>query len=256
MSTYKTNNRQRVGLKIYILAKIWVLAFSLAGCTRSASPDQNADGNAVETEAAQTFEEQLSAVQNGTSDEIRLERTPVDSGQVRMLAELTAELRTLVLDAGVVQDSDVAAFSSLKSLEHLRLRESPLTDAGLTELGRGQLDALIILNLPQARPTAVGLEELGRLPRLRQLRIGGRQIDDAAVKSLADWPALTSLHLIQPAITDASLKTIAGMDQLTSFYLDECPLSDSAWEEFFALRPKLHVHIDQSHHDLDAHADH
>ncbi len=131
------------------------------------------------------------------------------------------------------------------------MRESPLTDAALTELASGDLQSLLILNLPQARPTAVGLKELSRLPKLRQLRIAGRQIDDAAIEALSHWPALSSLHLIQPAITAKSLETLAEMDELSSLYIDECPLPDDAWTKLFMARPNLHVHIDQAHHDMD-----
>ncbi len=161
-----------------------------------------------------------------------------------------------MVDAGIVRDDNVRHLTKLSGLQHLRLRESPLGDAGLKALADGELQNLLILNLPQARPTWLGLRELSRLPKLRQLRIAGRQINDQAIEELSHWPALTSLHLIQPGITEKSLETLAGMNELSSLYIDECPLSDAAWSKLFAARPGLHVHIDQAHHDLDpsAHA--
>lgn len=209
----------------------------------------------AEPAAEPAWSEQVARVRAGTSHEITLEHTPVTSAELAELKGLTG-LRTLILDSGVVRDEDAPTIATLSGLEHLRLRESPLSDRGLGELARGQLDSLIILNLPQATPTAAGLEELAKLPHVRQLRIGGKQIDDEAVAVLAKWPELTSLHLIGPGITDKSLKTIAGMPELISFYLDDCQLSDAAWEEFFRARPRLHVHIDQAHHDRDPNADH
>ena len=86
-----------------------------------------------------------------------------------------------------------------------------------------------------------------------QLRLGGSQLDDAAVAEIARLPKLRSLHLIGPSLTDAALQELAKAPSLTSFYLDDCPLSDSAWELLFAVKPKLHVHIDQLHHDRDPH---
>ncbi len=151
-----------------------------------------------------------------------------------------------MLDAGEVRDSDIKHLTSLTGLEHLRLRESPLSDDGLQELAGGQVRSLLILNLPQAKPTAVGLKALASLPKLRQLRIAGRQIDDAAVEELAHWPALSSLHLIQPGITGKSLETIATMSELSSLYIDECALPDEAWAKLFTARPSLHVHVDQA----------
>ncbi len=231
------------GASLAILAVGWVACL---GCRESKQAQP-----APVPEVA--FADQLARLKAGTSDEIRFERSAVGSTELQQLDGL-ANLRALVLDAGVVADSDVRYLTKLTGLEHLRLRESPLGDAALVELAQGQLNSLLILNLPQARPTAVGLKALAALPKLRQLRIAGRQIDDAAIEELTQWPALSSLHLIQPGITARSLETLAGMARLSSLYVDECPLPDEAWLKLFAARPDLHVHIDQSHHDLDPHA--
>ena len=83
------------------------------------------------------------------------------------------------------------------------------------------------------------------------LRLGGRSIDDAAVKAIAAIPNLESLHLIGPSLTDASLESVANMTNLRSFYLDDCNLSEAAWTHLFEVRKNIHVHIDQVHHDRD-----
>ena len=200
-----------------------------------------------------SFSEQLAKVKAGQADEIRLEHIAVGESELEQLAGLTT-LRALVLDAGIVRDSQIKHLALLAGLQHLRLRESPLTDEGLQQLASGQLQSLLILNLPQAKPTAVGLRALASLPKLRQLRIAGRQIDDAAIEELAHWPALSSLHLIQPGITAQSLETIATMSELSSLYIDACALPDEAWAKLFMAKPNLHVHVDQAHHDLDPRA--
>lgn len=227
--------------KLILVSAVFSLA--LAGCQTAKQPEPASPPEL-------SFAEQLSKVKASASDEIRLERTAVSSAEISQLDELT-NLRALVLDAGIVHDSDIKYLVSLSGLEHLRLRESPLTDAALKEMASGELQSLLILNLPQARPTAVGLNELSRLPKLRQLRIAGRQIDDAAIEALSHWPDLSSLHLIQPGITEKALETLAAMDELASLYIDECPLPDDAWTKLFKARPNLHVHIDQAHHDMD-----
>lgn len=201
--------------------------------------------------AAETgLDAHIARVRSRATDEIRIERTAVNSEQFARLRGLV-ELKTLILDAGQIGDAEVEVLATLTGLTHVRLRDSPLSEAGLKAWSGSAMDQLVILNLPQATVTASSLNALGRWPRVRQLRIGGRQIDDAAVDALAGWPALTSLHLIGPTITDRSLVTIASMEQLASFYLDDCPLSDAAWEQLFQSRPLLHVHIDQFHHDRD-----
>ena len=231
--------------------------FVAAGCspTESSIADRptvppTAEAVKPSEPAELAFSEQVERVRTGLSREIRITQSKVASTELAELAGLT-QLRVLVLDGGSVTDSDLPTIATLTGLEHLRIRESPLTDSALAELGRSELKSLAIFNAPQATPTALGLSQLGKLPLLRQLRIGGRQIDDSAVDELAKWPALTSLHLIGPKLTDRSLVTIASMPKLASFYLDDCPLSDAAWEDFFRKRPNLHVHVDQAHHDRD-----
>ncbi|MCC6509777.1 MAG: hypothetical protein IT423_11755 [Pirellulaceae bacterium] len=249
------------GNRCWLIAGVmaWLIAgVCLLGCKPNSTTkaiEKSVDQRELTAEMADVpFEEQLAQVLAGTGHEIRLERSSVSAEQLPALAKAT-QLRALILDAGVMRDQDIQCLTSLSTLEHLRLRNSPLTDQALKDMANGQLDELRILNLPQAKLTADGLRELARLPRLRNLRIGGRSIDDAAIVALAKCPALSSLHLIQPGITDQSLETLAGMAELSSLYIDDCPLSDAAWEKLFAARPKMHVHIDQSHHDLDPHTD-
>lgn len=236
---------ERAGLLIFF-------AILIPGCS-SPLPDKVAPPPSPKkhssTDPTASFKSQLDKVLAGSSQELRLD-SELSSTEFARVAGLD-QLQVLVVDAGRLTDADVSVIETLLGLEHLRLRECPLTDTGLSQLGRSRLHRLAILNAPQAKPTRDALRELGKLPKLRQLRIGGRQIDDAAVTVLARWPSLTSLHLIGPSITDASLRTIADMEQLASFYLDDCPLSDSAWEELFRKRPRLHVHVDQVHHDRD-----
>ncbi len=75
------------------------LLMALAGCRAAKQPEA-----ALPPELA--FSEQLERVQTGGSDEIRLERFAVSSAELTQLAGL-ANLRALVLDAGIVRDSDV-----------------------------------------------------------------------------------------------------------------------------------------------------
>lgn len=247
--------------------RIWICLCLCSGCTQSAPDqstlDQSKSGQSISDHAGDrstgqpedktrelAFDLQLENVIAGSTREIRLTSAKLSSEEFSRIAGLE-QLQVLVVDAGKLEDGDVDVLITLMGLEHLRLRDCPLTDVGFSQIGRSQLNRLAIFNAPQAKPTSKGLSELGKLPMLRQLRIGGRQIDDAAISELTRWPSLSSLHLIGPRITDTSLRTIASMPKLTSFYLDDCPLSDSAWEELFRTRPNLHVHVDQAHHDRD-----
>ena len=68
---------------------------------------------------------------------------------------------------------------------------------------------------------------------------------------LAGLPSILRLHLIDVPITDAGLAELAKIERLQSLYIDGGRISDAAWDELFRQRPKLHVHINQEHHDRD-----
>ncbi len=210
-------------------------------------------------QAADQWQRQLTSVRDGQSDSVQIDVQPIADEQLAELADLTG-LQTLILDAGTISDRGLRHIAGLSALEHLRLRLSPITDQGIADAvqaaaGSGFMGSLQVLNLPHSQLTAEGLRQLQAFPRLVQLRIGGRQIDDAAVAEIAKLPNLRSLHLIAPTLTARSLESLAASPKLASFYLDQCPLDDAAWQKLFDAKPKLHVHIDQAHHDLDPNAD-
>ncbi len=209
------------------------------------------DGATEATEPqANEWKRQLALVKAGESTAIRISKQSVGPTELADLL-LVPELTELILDAGVVDDLHVELISRLPNLEHLRLRESPLSDAGMDKLSNGELKNLRILNIPQAAIGPQGVEYLLRFPNLVQLRLGGKQIDDRAVALLAALPELRSLHLIGPQLTDQALIELARAPKLSSLYIDDCPLGDEAWTKLFSAKPGLHVHIDQAHHDRD-----
>jgi hypothetical protein len=135
------------------------------------------------------------------------------------------------------------------------LRESPLTDTGFRRLAA--CTKLRDLNIPQAACTAGGIRALSGLEHLRSLRIGGRALAGADVcAAVAELPGLRTLHLIDVPIGDAGLRVLARLPRLWSLYLDGAGVSDEAWEEYFQACPKVHVHVDQAHHDRDPNRGH
>ncbi len=167
------------------------------------------------------------------------------------LPQLDGKLSHLLIEAGGVDDASIETVAQVRGLVHLRLRECPIGNEGLARLVEARMSELQILNIPQSKCTADGIAQLASLPKLIQLRLGGQQIDDAAVAEIAKLPKLRSLHLIGPTLSDAALEKLSASPLLSTFYLDDCPLSNAAWQQLFAAKPKLHVHIDQAHHDRD-----
>ncbi|MCA9194565.1 MAG: hypothetical protein KDB03_22495 [Planctomycetales bacterium] len=253
--------------------------FTVLGCSLSSSPtaktltdnssnsveaiDKAIERDTVATESgtdaatvpAESWADQVGKVASGESQTIEITSLPIQGEQLHDLGSIASRLQVLILDHGQVTDQDAEKLANLNALVHLRLRESPLTDAGLQRLlGTGHPE-LRILNLPQAALTSQGLRQLCLLPNLIQLRIGGRQLDDEAAAIISELPNLRSLHLIGPSLTSSGLKHLAKCPQLYSLYIDDCPLPDEAWLALFNDKPELHVHIDQHHHDRDPNAD-
>lgn len=228
-------------------------AASLQGSSSNDS-DASEDGNLsiADEELSSTWAAAVAEVAAGTSSSIQIIDGVIQDNQVLELSQLgEGKLLDLLIDRGRLSDSAMTAIGNLKGLEHLRLRLCPISDAGFAAFARGGNPALRILNVPQSTISAKGIRELAAFTKLVQLRIGGRQLDDAAMEEIASLPSLKMLHLIGPGISDEGLLALAKAPKLTSLYIDDCPLADEAWVKLFGAVPNLHVHVDQLHHDRD-----
>ncbi len=244
----------------------FLLLIMLTGCQQAKPPqlaeqnDASREAPTVESENHQDFqtspegiaefETQYAMLTTGETQQIRLDASRISPQDLNKLISQTG-LLDLLLDNGGVNDQQMALVAKMSSLEHLRIRQSELTDDGIATLCSGDLPNLRILNLPQAALTAQGIRSLQQLPALTNLRLGGTSIDDEAAYEIAKLSELKSLHLIGPSITGVGLAHLARAPKLASFYLDDCKIADSDWEVLFEAKPNIHVHIDQHHHDRD-----
>jgi hypothetical protein len=195
-----------------------------------------------------TVGDQIAAVRTGGADRI-VAAVPLTDAEWESLRGLTG-LRELVLEQGRADDGRAEILATLTGLERLVLRESPLGDAGFVRLASCM--ALRDLNVPQAACTAAGVRALEPLAALRSLRLGGPQLAGVEVcEAVASLPQLRSLHLIDVAIGDDGLAVLRRLPSLWNLYLDGAGVSDGAWEGYFQACPRVHVHIDQAHHDRD-----
>ena len=218
-------------------APCWIV-LALAGC-------QNEPQEA-------TLTQQAAAVRAGETDRILIETAIPGDQELREITGLE-NLRELLLDNPRCRFTagGIRQLIGLPKLEHLRIRGAGVDDEALEHLAG--IETLVILNVPQATFGNDSLGELKRLPRLAQLRFSSPRVTDAGMKTLAELPALAQLHLINVPITDKGLEELAKIERLQSLYIDGGQLSDLAIEKLFRERPDLHVHLNQSHHDLDPH---
>lgn len=197
--------------------------------------------------ASPAFADQVAAVRAGRGSRLVVTEPP-DPQAWESLRGL-AGLREVVVEGGG-DDRAAAILATLPDLERLVLRRSPLSDAGFAALAG--CPRLRDLNVPQAGCTAAGLRSLAALESLRSLRLGGPRLAGAEVgEAVAEIAGLRSLHLIDVPLGDGGLAALQRLEGLWNLYLDGAGVSDEAWVEYFRVRPGVHVHVDQAHHDRD-----
>ena len=195
---------------------------------------------------------QIAAGRAGGRASIELFRTKVTDEEIELLSPDDRWLETLLLDAGELTDRAMATIAELPSLTHLRLRNSPITDAGFRELAG--CESIRILNVPQCQATAEGIAALGSLPSLTHLRLGGDGLEADTAASVASIETLKQIHLIGIPIDDEGLRQIAGLPRLESLYVDDSKVTPEGWEWLFETHPEVHVHVNQRHLDrMDGH---
>ena len=198
-----------------------------------------------------SFHQQVAAVRQGLSREIRSEAT-VGDVEFTQLQGLSA-LEILSLSNAQVSDSIADTLASLVELKQLRLEKTHVGDR-LAEV-IGKLSKLTTINLPNSEISDEGIEEWPSLSNLVLLRIGSPNLSDAALETIAKMSSLRFLHLIDVSISDAGLKQVHGMQQMESFYLDGGNVTDSGLTELIQALPKLHFHRDQQHIPNDPRTD-
>ncbi len=236
-------NHQRFGGATCCLVAV---AAVVAGCGPSGS--RGASESAATVVSHSDVGGQIAAVRTGGADAV-VAAVPLTDAEWESLRGLTG-LRALVLEQGRADDGRAEILATLTGLERLVLRESPLGDAGFRRLA--ECPTLRDVNVPQAACTAAGVRALAPLADLRSLRLGGPQLAGSEVcEAVTSLHKLRSLHLIDVPIGDDGLAVLQRLSGLWNLYLDGAGVSDEAWERYFQACPRVHVHIDQAHHDRD-----
>jgi len=236
-------NHQRFGGATCCLVAV---AAVVAGCSPSGM--MGPSGSPAVMISRGMVGDQIAAVRAGEAHTV-VAAAPLTDAEWESLRGLVG-LRELVLKQGRADDGRAEILATLTGLERLVLRESPLGDTGFVRLA--ECRAVRDLNVPQAACTATGVRALAPLAALRSIRLGGPHLTGPEVcEAVASLPQLRSLHLIDVPIGDDGLTVLERLPGLWNLYLDGAGVSDEAWEGYFQRCPRVHVHVDQAHHDRD-----
>jgi len=137
--------------------------------------------------------------------EIDLTGAPVDPSVAESLQTLS-HLQTLKLDATAAGDGAVHAVSSLP-LETLSLQGTPLTDAGLEEIGR--IQTLKSLDVGRTQVTGVGFRALKKLD-LVKLNASVTRFGVEGLINLRGMKSLEELHLFSAGIVEQPKAKVFG----------------------------------------------
>ena len=80
---------------------------------------------------------------------------------------------------------------------------------------------------PPAKDLHLALEQLAKLPRLRQSNLSRSKITDTGMAYLEAMPQLDSIYLEETEITDAGLKSLAGLHRLAFLDLQSNRITDA-----------------------------
>jgi hypothetical protein len=226
----------RPGPRILIAGTILVL---LTGCQQQAAPD-------LDTPAS--LSDQLSEVRAGQRELIELTGKAVHDKAIEPMRNVQGVTR-VVIEQSELSAAGLAVLATIPELEQLVIRGKAVDDEGLSELVSSQ--NLRVLNLPRTTISRTTLEKLQQLPRLMLLRIGSPHLEDDCLQVITGMPAIRFLHLIDIPITDQGLRHLYDFEQLESLYLDGARVSGEGVSKLMEKLPRLHLHLDQHHHDRD-----
>ncbi|MEE2686296.1 MAG: hypothetical protein VYB09_08295 [Planctomycetota bacterium] len=199
-------------------------------------------------EMKESLLEQLSQVQAGHRDFIAMAGDVVDDNTIEALRGVPG-IHRVVIEQSRLSAAGLEVLATIPGLEHLVIRGRAVDDEGLSRLATAR--TLTVLNLPQTTVSDAALRELQRLPELMLLRIGSPNLQDECLEVITGMPALKFLHLIDVPVSDQGLRHLHGFKQLESLYLDGAQVSGDGVAELMKELPRLHLHLDQHHHDRD-----
>jgi len=123
------------------------------------------------------------------------------------------------------------------------LKSSTCTDQDLLELPNLLGNQWVELTLSSSAVTDAGLRSLGRLPKLRVLRLDHTTITDDGVAHFADLRNLEELDLSNTGITDAGMVTLGRLPRLTSLSLRDTAITQAGWPLLQSLKQLKHLKV-------------
>jgi hypothetical protein len=170
----------------------------------------------------------------------------VDDEELRQWAELEVRQRAIVGsppgERATVRDATPdASRPALSAVENLRLGRTRVTDAGLRQLQRVNLDRLQCLDLSFTATTDAGLACLRSARQLKQLFLESTKIGDQALEVVSEYSQLEELDLSHTAVSEQGLTRLDNLTELKVLWLAGIEVSDDTLSRLKTRLPNVEV---------------
>ena len=169
-----------------IRASLMLALLVMTGCARE--PGQH---TAARQPLEASWDEQVAAVRDGTSDVLRVDHATVSDDELPALEGLEDNLRRINLSRAVVTDAAMAQIGKMRELMQLRIASPHITDAGMAHLAN--LQHLRYLHLLDAPINDAGLDHLHGLKSLESVYLDHTNVTGEGLAKLLK--ALPGVHL-------------------------------------------------------------
>jgi hypothetical protein len=174
------------------------------------------------------------------------------------------QLESINLHSAPASDAGLEAIAKLTSLKRLEIVHTHVTDAGLKHIGTlknlrqfhvhgpqstatalvpalAQLTELYELDIYDKASSNESIQEIGKLPKLKMLRLFTGTFDDSGVAPLKNLATLEELVLSSPNFTDAGLEHLVGLKNLRKLAVHGSKVTPAGKAKLTAALPKLEI---------------
>ncbi len=138
------------------------------------------------------------------------------------------------LDLSQIEKADaraaLAAIGEFGMLERLRITNPP---PGTTISG---LEQLKVLEISLTRPSGDRTVRLRALPRLTEVHLDGKGVNDSLLADFAGLSSVRELRLQNTNVTDAGLAQLAGLADLEVLWVDKANITDAGFSSLVNLK--------------------
>ena len=126
------------------------------------------------------------------------------------------QLKALFVEGCALTDINCSDIAGIRSLEHLSLEDTPVTDRGVEHLTHHE--GITTLGLQRMRITDASMQRIGEnMRQIQRLNVSNTSITEDGIRAISRLPNLEFLDVKETALSDSCIPTVMAMPKLKSF---------------------------------------